>query len=84
MNNNSGSIKTGMSEQMESSQSNIVATYDKFAINAAESESWFSSLIPTRKTLGLVGLIAFGLTLIGATTYFVATRYVRKKRDAKE
>ena len=73
-----------MSEQMESSQSNIVATYDKFAINAAESESWFSSLIPTRKTLGLAGLIAFGLTLIGATTYFVATRYVRKKRDAKE
>ena len=29
-------------------------------------------------------IIAAGLTLIGATTYFVATRYIRKKRSSKE
>jgi hypothetical protein len=31
----------------------------------------------------LLTAIGFGLTLIGATTYFVATRLMRKKRDEK-
>ena len=29
-------------------------------------------------------MIAAGLTLIGATTYFVATRYIRNKRSSKK
>ena len=33
--------------------------------------------------MSLFGVIAAGLTLIGATTYFVATRYIRKKRTSK-
>ena len=32
----------------------------------------------------MVGVIAAGLTLIGATTYFVATRFVRKRKGAKQ
>ncbi len=34
--------------------------------------------------MGLLGVIACGLTLIGATTYFVATRYVRKRRQNRK
>ena len=41
-------------------------------------------MVPSRQTLGLVGVIACGLTLIGATTYFVATRFVRKRRSSRQ
>ena len=33
--------------------------------------------------MSLFGVIAAGLTLIGATTYFVATRDIRKKRSSQ-
>ncbi len=41
-------------------------------------------LVPSRETMGLLGVIACGLTLIGATTYFVATRHVRKRRQNRQ
>ena len=40
-------------------------------------------MVPSRETLGLFGLLAGGLTLIGATTYFFATRYVRRSYARK-
>lgn len=51
--------------------------------NNQSSSSWFSSVMPTKQTFTLLTAIGFGLTLIGATTYFVATRLMRKKRDEK-
>ena len=38
-------------------------------------------MIPSRQTVTLFAGIMTGITLIGATTYFVATRYIRKKRS---
>ena len=46
---------------------------------ASQESSWYQSIVPSRQTLGLFGIIAAGLTLIGATTYIVATRFVSKK-----
>ena len=46
-------------------------------------ESTLSSYLPSRQTIGLLGILTAGLTLIGATTYFIATRYLRKKRSQK-
>jgi hypothetical protein len=40
-------------------------------------------MMPSRQTFTLFAVISCGLTLIGATTYFVATRLMRKKRAAK-
>ena len=47
------------------------------------SSSWLSSVTPTKQTFTLLAVIGAGLTLIGATTYFLATRLMHKKRDAK-
>ena len=47
----------------------------------AASESWVQSLKPSRQTMGLFGVLACGLTLIGATTYFVTTRLLKKQRQ---
>ena len=58
--------------------------HDAAVVASAEhAESWYQNIVPSRQTLGLFGVIACGLTLIGATTYFVATRLVNKKRDRR-
>ena len=51
--------------------------------NATNGSSWTSSLIPSAQTTILFGAIVTGLTLIGATTYFVATRYLRNKSSKR-
>ena len=45
-----------------------------------ENTSWLNDLVPSRQTLGIMAAIVGGLTLIGSTTYFFATRYIRNKR----
>jgi len=40
--------------------------------------------MPSKATVGLFGVIAAGITLIGATTYIVATRYYRRKRAGED
>ena len=87
--NNSNSQGTTVSEHMESSQSLTAIDANQRVLGSsvtdqgpADSQA-LSDYLPSRKTMGLVGVIAAGLTLIGATTYFVATRFVRKRKGAK-
>ena len=57
---------------------------DKFQHTATKASSWYDSFVPSRQTITLFGGILSGITLIGATTYFVATRYIRKKRSQED
>lgn len=73
-----GLIRGGMQYQQNSSS---------LAPQSSAFSAFWTGLqgyLPSRETVTLCGVIAAGLTLIGTTTYFVATRLIRKRQHSSK